>query len=216
MNLNTIFSIFTPKDANFIAFLEELGSVVESSSALLEQLFFAKTEEERKEIAKKIKAEELKGDQVSGIIFKQLNETFITPFDREDIHALADIMDDIIDTIDSVAQKVQMYVPKNIPNHALQMSSVVKEAGVEVAQAASDLRSLKKTTSEVRRHCRAIKKLEEKVDALYKEAIVNLFNEEKDTIELIKNKEIIHGLEKAANRMNSARKVLKTIVVKYS
>ncbi|MDL2243545.1 DUF47 family protein [Bacteroidales bacterium OttesenSCG-928-J19] len=96
MKLNTILSIFSPKDTKFFPLLNETATVLEQAASLLFELFSTQDKDRAIELCRLIKVEETKGDKVTGKISKALNDTFITPFDREDIDALADNLDDAI------------------------------------------------------------------------------------------------------------------------
>ncbi len=216
MKLNTLFSIFSPKDTTFLPLLNESAAVLVKSSILQQELFSCKDESKRDELCKLIKVEELEGDKITGRILKALNETFITPFDREDINALTDEMDDIIDEINHTAQKVLLYSPEKLPECTLKLANIVHKGALEVQAAVKELAHLKKSVQQFRKHYREIKHLEEEADAVYESGIMQLFKEEKNTIELIKLKEIILELEKSANKINTVGKVLKTIFVKYA
>lgn len=216
MKINTLLSIFAPKDVKFFPLLEETASILVQSSHLLHELFSSADEERIMELCKLIKAEEVKGDKSTGSIFKALNDTFITPFDREDVHALADVMDDVIDVINRCAHKVQIYGPHRLPSCTAKLSTIVQAGAEEIQLAVCELSNIKKTDARLHAHCKEIKRLEEEADVVYETAIMNLFKEETSTIELIKLKEIIQELEKAANKINSTGKVIKTILVKYA
>jgi len=217
MKINTILSIFAPKDVKFFPLLEETAEILEKSAIYLQKLFSSDLQkEEIKELCRLIKTEETKGDKVTGQIFKRLNDTFITPFDREDIDALADSMDDAIDAINRSAQKVLLYSPESLPPSTSLLADTIKSSSIEVKEAVYELSNLKKTDQRIREHAREIKKMEEKADALYEEAIMNLFKTETRPVELIKLKEIIQELEKSANKINNVGKVLKTIIIKFA
>lgn len=216
MKINSILSVFAPKDVKFLPMLRETTEIMVQSAVLLQDLFTFSEKEQRHELCKLIKAEELNGDRITNKIFKSLNETFITPFDREDIDSLADCMDDVIDVINRVAQKMILYSPENLPQCTIQLTEIIHKGVLEVRDAVADLDRLKKTDTGFKQHYRTIKKLEEDADAVYEHGIRDLFKEETNTIELIKIKEIIQELEKAANKVNNTGKVLKTIYVKYA
>ncbi len=216
MRINTLFSIFTPKDTKFLPLLDELASILNNAASIMEQIFQVSDKTVQKEYCLAVKAEELKGDNVSGEIFKALNKTFITPFDREDIHSLADAMDDVIDAMNRVAQKILIYTPKTLlTEHTWRLAAIVKKGAVALQNAVKDLSNLSKT-NHIRLDCKEIKRLEEEADMIYEEAIVFLFNNEANASELIKLKEIVQELEKAADKLDTAGKVLSTILVKYS
>lgn len=216
MKINNILSIFAPKDVKFFPLLNETADVLDQAAVLLVKLFSSENKEQRIEICRRIKEEEVKGDKVTGRIFKALNETFITPFDREDISALADNMDDAIDAINRSAHKVLLYSPEILTPSTLLLAEIIRKGATEVQSAVNELSNVKKSDQLVRKHAKEIKNLEEQADVIYEKGITNLFGSEIRTIELIKLKEIIQELEKSANKINNVGKILKTIIVKYS
>ncbi|MDR3260762.1 MAG: DUF47 family protein [Tannerella sp.] len=211
-----ILNIFAPKDPRFFPLLNETARILDQSATLLLELFSSTDKMQQKGLCGLIKTEEVKGDKVTGLIFKALNNTFITPFDREDISALADEMDDSIDAINRSAQKVLLYAPETLPNSTVLLSEVIKLGTIEILAAIDKLSNFKKFNKHVRAHTKEIKRLEEKADVIYEEGIYTLFQNETNTRELIKQKEIIQELEKSANKINNVGKILKTIVVKYA
>jgi predicted phosphate transport protein (TIGR00153 family) len=216
MKFNTILTVFAPKETKFFPLLKETAVILDDSATLLLELFSSSDKSSRKGLCAQIKAEEVKGDRATGLIFKALNNTFITPFDREDISALTDELDDAIDAINRSAQKVLLYSPESLPDSTVQLSEIIKLGAIELLGAIDKLANFKKFHKHVRAHTKEIKRLEEKADVIYEVGISSLFKEETNTLELIKLKEIIQELEKSANKINSVGKTLKTIVVKYA
>ena len=216
MKINSILSVFAPKDVKFFPLLRETASIMVHASELLQELFSCDDIEQKKELCKRIKEEELKGDKVTGKILKALNETFITPFDREDINALADEMDDVIDGINRTSQKVLLYSPESLPECTLRLVEIIRKGSLEIQAAINELAHIKKSDEHFRRHYKEMKHLEEDADALYEAGIMNLFKEEKNTIELIKIKEIIQDLEKTTDKIDNTGKVFKAIFIKYA
>ncbi|MDR0506454.1 MAG: DUF47 family protein [Dysgonamonadaceae bacterium] len=216
MKINNILSVFSPRDVKFFPLLNETAEVLDRAAVLLLELFSSNDKEKRKDLCKRIKEEEIKGDKITGRIFKALNETFITPFDREDISELADQMDDSIDAINRSAQKVLLYSPEILPAATSQLADIINKGATEVRAAVLELTNLKRSDQCVRKHAKEIKNLEEQADIIYEKGIIDLFKAEMRTIELIKLKEIIQELEKSANKINNVGKVLKTIIVKYA
>ncbi|MDR1454465.1 MAG: DUF47 family protein [Tannerella sp.] len=216
MKLNTILTIFAPKDPRFFPLLKDTAVILDQAATRLLQLFSSPDKSLWKGLCVDIKSEEVKGDRATGLIFKELNNTFITPFDREDISALADEMDDVIDAINRSAQKVLLYSPEVLPETTVLLAEIIKLGTAEILEAVDKLSNFKKCHNHVRAHAKEIKRLEEKADVVYEEGISRLFREETSPTELIKQKEIIQELEKSANRINNVGKTLKTIVVKYA
>ncbi|MDR2138558.1 MAG: DUF47 family protein [Tannerella sp.] len=215
MKLNTILHVFVPKDPHFFPLLKDTAVILDRAATLLVKLF-SSPHSLWKSLCMDIKSEEVKGDRSTGLIFKELNRTFITPFDREDISTLADEMDDVIDAVNRSAQKVLLYSPEALPETTVLLTEIIKLGSVEILGAVDKLSNFKKYHNHVRAHTREIKRLEEKADVIYEEGISRLFKEETSPMELIKLKEIIQELEKSANRINNVGKTLKTIVVKYA
>ena len=216
MSINNILSVFTPKDVKFFPLLEELSVVMVTVGSQLHDLIAFTEKEQRPEMCKQIKHQETTGDVISACILKELNNTFITPFDREDIIALADKIEEVIDIINRVAQKILLYTPNHFTPYAVKMTELIHSGTLEIQGAVLGLSHLKKSDSAFREHYKEIKKLEEKADNVYEEGIMDLFRNETNIVELVKLKEIIQELEKAANRINSTGKVLKVIFVKYA
>jgi predicted phosphate transport protein (TIGR00153 family) len=217
MKFNSILSIFAPKDGKFFPLLEETADILDKSATLLEELFSSDNYNDKvKDLCKAIKSEETKGDKVTGLIYKELNDTFLTPFDREDISALADEMDDVIDVINRAAQKVMLFSPETLPPATMQLAQIIKKGATEIQSAVHKLNKVKKSGEQVNAHVKKIKALEEEADGIYEKGTSGLFKSEMRTLELMKLKEIIQELEKSANKVNNVGKVLKTIIVKYA
>ena len=209
-------SIFAPKDGKFFPLLIDTAVIADKSAELLIELFASTDPERMNELSRLIKMEETKGDEVTVKIFSELNDTFITPFDREDITALTDGMDDVTDVINRVAQKLILFSPETLPPAILEMADVIKKGTIELRSAVNELPVLKKSDKQLKVYTKEIKQIEEEADRIYEKGTSSLFKSDIRTVELIKLKEIIQELEKVANKINSVGKVLKTIVVKYA
>jgi predicted phosphate transport protein (TIGR00153 family) len=216
MKINNILSVFAPKDARFFPLLNDTAVILDQAAVFLTELFSSEGQTRRVELCKLIKAEETKGDKVTGRIFKELNDTFITPFDREDISSLADQLDDAIDAINRSAQKVLLFSPETLPLPTIQLAEIIKKGTSELKLAISELSNLRKSDKLIRAHTKEIKRLEEEADGIYESGTSGLFKSDIKTVELIKLKEIIQELEKSVNKINSVGKILKTIIVKYA
>jgi predicted phosphate transport protein (TIGR00153 family) len=216
MNINNLFSFFAPKNDDFFPLLTETAFLAVKSSELLQELFNTTDELRKAELIKEIKAYEVLGDKVTGKIFKKLQSSFITPFDREDIHEVADGLEDIIDAINRCSQKIFLYSPQNIPECTIKQSDIIHKEALELEGAVNNLRNLKKNDQPIRAHCKAIKKLEEEADTEYQNAIISIFNSNMSTIEIVKIKEIIQELEKTANTIYACAKNIKILLVKYA
>jgi uncharacterized protein len=160
--------------------------------------------------AAKIKDLEHKGDELTHRVIEELNKTFITPIDREDIHDLSKALDDILDLIDATAGRIvlfQIREPiKELPEMARVLLSQVREIRAAVAKLQDN--------DHVIERCIEINRLENDADRLFQSAIGYLFQEVKDPIDVIKRKEIIETLETATDMAEDVANVLETIMVK--
>jgi predicted phosphate transport protein (TIGR00153 family) len=166
--------------------------------------------------AKKIKAYEKKGDNTLIKIFDELNSTFITPFDREDIHDLANQLDDVMDYINSVAKKIVLYRPKVIPESASELARLIDRASDIVLIAVTNLSDIRNNAKNISKIINELHDIENSADEVYEEFLTDLFANEKDSIEVIKLREIMQELEKATDAAEDVGKIIKTIIVKYA
>jgi uncharacterized protein Yka (UPF0111/DUF47 family) len=208
-----------PKEDKFFLLLNELSEVVVSTSNLIFECVQAQNYEESIAYYRKIKEQELLADSVQNRIFKELNVSFITPFDREDINQLASTMDDIIDTMNSCAKRIVLYHPKKMPECATSLALFIRESSEFLSLAIGELRSYKsnpRNQIKIKKYCEKLSSVEKKSDDVYERFIIDLFENEDDAIELIKLKEIIHELERATDSAKYVGKIIKTILIKYS
>lgn len=213
---NSFFSKFTPKEPKFFPILKEMSVVMIAASDLMIEFISNYSHEAAADYYKKIKEQEKKGDALSNRIFDELNRTFITPFDREDINQLATRMDDVTDYINSCAKRMLLYNPSRMPESALALAELIKEASVCISKAVDELDVLKKDAQRIIEYCKDLHDLENKADDVYENFIIDLFEQEKNGIELIKLKEIMFELEKATDVAEYVGKIIKTIIVKYA
>lgn len=213
---NNLFEKFVPKEKKFFPVLSQMADAILKGSELMKACVQAKDHNEVVEIYKKIKQQELRGDSLQNQIFEELNNTFITPFDREDINALSSRLDDVIDHINSCAKRIMLYNPKMMPNSAKLLTELVYESAQYLVQAINELDTLKKKPDTIREYCKHLHEIENKADDVYEHFLIDLFENEKDAIEVIKLKDILHELEKATDTQEAVGKIIKTIIVKYS
>lgn len=159
----------------------------------------------------KIKDIEHKGDDITHAVFIKLNQTFITPFDREDIHRLASSLDDVLDYVNSAADRLLMYKILEVPAAAATLAGIVVRQADELGKAVA---VLEKNYKQVLEHCVEVNRLENEADTVSRGALAKIFEEEKDPIQLIKIKELIEVLETATDKAEDAANVLETVVLK--
>lgn len=215
MEINKIFMLLVPKDRKFFVLFEQAADNLVKTAVLLNKMLMISDEGQREIAIAEIKAYEKIGDDITHNIFEELNKTFITPFDREDIQGLTSSLDDVLDYINSSAQRIKLYKPKQISTEFIDMSDLIVQAAREIKTAIDCLHDLKNLTA-IKNACIRINDIENQADEIYYHTISLLFRNETDAIELIKIKEIIQTLEKATDMAEDVSDVLKTIVVKLA
>lgn len=191
--------------------LDDLASkAVETSEALVEYL----NDLGNLEKMEKIRQLESEGDEYTREIFAELNKTFITPLDREDMQRIASKIDDVIDFIDGIAARLYSYQIETPPAFTKDMIEQLSQATKEVQYMVSKLRRIKNPQDMIN-HCRNTSDIEHKVDDLYRDAIKELF-ESNDAIHIIKLKDIYEAIETASDRCVDVADVVEDIVLKYT
>ncbi len=155
---------------------------------------------------------EHRGDDLTHSAIEKLHKTFITPFDRDQIHDLISGLDDIIDLTDSAARRMMMYGVTEPTPELLEMARVLHHATLEVAKAVSGLRNLKHAEA-IKQSCIEINKLENDGDALRDAVVARLFREEKDAIVLIKWRELYEEVETAIDLCEDVADVIEGVVL---
>jgi predicted phosphate transport protein (TIGR00153 family) len=215
MNLKSLFSFMMPKNALFFDLFSEDTSNLVAQAKVFNQMFQLTDPEEIAKSIRQIRDFEQKGDDITHQIFMELSDNFITPFDREDIHALATSIDDIADFINGCATRIQLYNVKQFSKTMELMSEVLLKQVIEIDAAIHDMRSMK-NVQRVRESIVRINSLENHADDLFDESIARLFAEASDPLELIKTKEVLSSLETATDKCEDVANVLESILVKNS
>lgn len=213
---NSFFSRFAPKEPKFFPLLKQLSEVLVTSSAVLAESMQYSQAAERSAYYKRIKDLEREGDRLAHRIFDELGTTFITPFDREDIHDLASSMDDVIDGINDSAKRIAIYNPRPISESGKELSRQIQNGSTYICKAMDELETFRKNPTRLREYCSKLHEIENQSDDVYEFFITRLFEEEKDCIELIRIKEIMHELEHTTNAIEYVGKILKNLIVKYA
>jgi len=204
------------KETTFFPVLKEMSGVMLVASDLMVEFIKNYDHATAPGYFKRIKEEEKKGDVLSNLIFEELNKTFITPFDREDINRLASYMDDVTDSINSCAKRLVLYNPKKVPDQAVELANLIHDGAVCIGKAVDELEILKRTAKKINTYCDELHDIENKADDVYEHFVQDLFEQEADGIELVKIKEIVNELEKTTDVEENVGKIIKTIMVKYA
>jgi len=215
MKISNLFSFMVPKNALFFDLFSEDTANLLAQAKVFHHMFQLTDQEQISLCISQIRDFEQKGDDITHQIFMELSENFITPFDREDIHALTTSIDDIADYINGCATRIQLYNVKEFSKTMILMSEVLLKQVTEIDSAIKDLRNMK-NVQRVREAIIRINSLENQADDLFDESIARLFAEASDPLELIKTKEVLSSLETATDKCEDVANVLESILVKNS
>jgi uncharacterized protein len=198
-----------PREEKFYTDFLTLADHIVSAAGLLAEMLATETPDW--EVARQIQQIEHECDNVAHAIIQRLNRTFVTPIDREDIHALARSLDDVIDAIDAAATVIRRYRVAPVRYGARELATVIAQSSHQVRMAVDALERKKGV------HERAVEvnRLENEADRLHDEALRRLFEEERDPIAVIKWKEVLDFLEEATDRCEDVANVLEGVVVKH-
>jgi len=209
--MGQFFSWVKSNEKEILVTLDDLAKkAVEISEALVVMLSDLKNAECHKEIH----TLETQADSLVREIFSELNRTFITPLDREDMQRVASKIDDTIDHIDGISARLHSYKITTTPPYSLEIANELVKSTKEVELMTSKLRNIKNPSSMIE-HCRNTSAIEHKVDDLYSLAMTKLF-EGNDPIEIIKLKDIYESLETASDRCVDVADVVEDIDLKYT
>ena len=197
-----------PHDEKFFELFTEQAENIREAAQKLVDLF-----EDFRDVGKRvaeIKFIEHKGDQLTHGLMMKLNRTFITPFDREDIHALGSSLDDVLDLVDSVADRIVIYKVKAVSPGAKQLAHVILHATEIMVKAVSQLHK----PQNILEYCDQLTQLEKDADRIKGECIARLFEDSTEPIEVIKWKEIYEVLEATTDKCEDVADVLEAVVLK--
>jgi predicted phosphate transport protein (TIGR00153 family) len=214
MKVDSLLKVLLPReDKFFVYFSNDVSNLLEAAGVCKELMSNSISQGERVQKIRKIDELEHQGDVITHQILSDLGSSFITPFDREDIHTLATKLDDILDYIQEVATRIILYRVENISNEQEQLSIMIYESVDQLHKAIPSLRDLKNVES-IRECLVKIHSIENEADDLYERAIADLFDHCKDPIQLIKTKELLDSLETATDQCEDAANVIESIIVK--
>lgn len=204
-----------PKDKKFFPLFNQGTENLLKASKVLVELVNTTSAEKRKELTKEIEHLEHTGDNITHMIFNELSRNFITPFDREDMHALASAIDDILDFIHGSAKRLDLYKITDNPDSITMLADCILKGSLELNTAVKNLENMKNVNI-IKEACVKINSLENHADDVFNMGIARLFDEEKDPIQIIKLKEILSALETATDKCEDAANTVQTILVKYA
>ncbi len=201
----------TPRQNSFYGMFATSGRNLMEGAGLLKEMLGADLSG-RKEIAERMRKCEHAGDEATHAIMRELNETFVTPFDREDIYRLASSLDDVMDYMEAAVDLVVLYNIEELPPEVADQVEVLERAAELTAEAMPRLRSMK----DLSEFWIELNRLENQADQVYRRILAKLFSGAYDALTVLKLKEVVDQLEAAADAFEHVANTVETIAVKES
>jgi len=215
MALNNLFTKDKREKHFFPTYLQQ-AETAQVAAKYLKELVKSEDPEERRLLSRMIKKQESTGDELLREFYFELNEAFVTPFDREDMNALAMDMDKFLDFINHSAKTILMYNPKRIDKQIKEIIDNIHEDASTMIEIFSLLDDLGKNHQQISDLCQKVTLIEHAVDDIYGDYISYLFANEKDEIELLKYKEIAQVIEDTTDRAKEVTSTVKSLIIKES
>lgn len=200
----------TPRDNAFYAMFAEAGRNVAAAVDTLGEL--RDPNANREAIAKQLRDREHANDSVTHRIIRQLNTSFVTPFDREDIHRLASALDDVVDAVEGAADFVVLADVGKLPPLMIEQIELLQRSAQETAQAMSRLKTLR----DLEPYWIEVNRLENESDRVYRKLLSKLFSGDYDALTMVKLREVADGFEDAADNLERVANAVESIAVKES
>jgi hypothetical protein len=200
----------TPRDSAFYDMFTEAGRNVAESVDVLSGLLDPNAN--REAIAKSLREREHAGDAVTHRILRQLNTSFVTPFDREDIYRLASALDDVVDAVEGAADFIVLADVGRLPPLMQEQIQLLQRSANETAEAMSRLKTLR----DLEPYWIEVNRLENEADRVYRKLLSKLFSGDYDALTMVKLREVADGLEDAADALEHVAHAVETIAVKES
>ena len=214
MSLNSFFQFFVPKETKFYPLYQQQAAYIDKAATLLRQMLVETDLDQLEALRKHIKSCETEGDQVLRDFYSQLFATVLTPFDRDDVHELAEMMDTFLDRIDDSANIILTRRFLAVDEDLTTMADNIMFAAENLSTIITDMPKMLDNRKEITRLCQEIKTLENESDVLYGSYISKLFNNGYSLTEIIKRKDLVQVLENTTNSVKYISDKVRSIVSK--
>lgn len=214
MSINNIFQFLVPKDKKFFPLFEQASASLVLLAETLHELVNT-PKAEREEYFAKIEELEALIEEITHKTHLELSRNFITPFDREDIHALVKAIDNVADYMHGAASRMRLYQVEKITKSIRKLTEINLESCQLINTGIKQLRDMKDHKA-IKDTCKKINKLESKADSVFDKAVADIFENETDVKNIIKYKEVLSALESASDKCKSVSNVMEQISVKHS
>ena len=201
---------FRPVDATFYDLFTQSAQQLVTGAALLAEMLSEGSD--RQSIADRMKEEEHRADEATHAIIRRVNQTFVTPFDREDIYGLASGLDDVMDFMEEAVDLVLLYEVGDLPQELAEQVEVIQRCAELTAETMPRLKTMK----ELEEFSIEVNRLENAGDRSYRRILAQLFSGKYDALEVLKLKDVVDSLEDAIDAFETVANIVEQIAVKES
>ncbi|MCL2097174.1 MAG: DUF47 family protein [Bacteroidales bacterium] len=216
MKIDNFLQLFVVKERKFFPLFKQQGEYLLTAAKLLAEQVREPDVEKQKLLYREIKIVETKGDTIAATIYDEINRSFVTPFERDDIQSLTSNADSFLDIINGTGKKIVMYQPCPITQHMVQIADFAVEAAQILCDILSNLETIRKNTQKVLEQCRRIKVIEHECDDLYELSVVHILSLVEKAMPLLKQKEIVTNLEELTDCAHDVGNIIRRIIVKFA
>ena len=213
MWIDRIVRFLLPRQGHFFALLEELADRIEATAKVFADLRTAAGRDQIEAVAARLKPIETEADSVCQRLYEEIDRTFVTPIDREDLARLAKVLDNVVDAMEHTSAFASLYRFDTLTDPMRELVRITAAAAAEVARAARLLRKFADPDS-VKEPTLAVHSLENEADAIYRAAIAALFADGVPPVELVRQKDMLFSLEEGVDQCEDAMDAIRSVVVK--
>jgi predicted phosphate transport protein (TIGR00153 family) len=213
MIIDRMVRFILPRQDLFFGLLEEIAGRITASAEVFGELVDAKGHDKFVDIAKRLKPIETEADKICHKVYDELDRTFVTPIDREDLAHLTKALDDVVDGMEHAAAFADLFRFEVLTDPMRQMVKITVQATAELTRAVGNLRRLSDVES-IRLQTVAVHTLENEADSVYRAAVEHLFMNGADAKELVRQKDMLFNLEAGVDQCEDAMDVIRSVIVK--
>lgn len=213
MWLQRVIHWILPEEARFFDYVDDAANASHRCAILLNDLLKAGTREQRQMLVERIRDAEHDGDKAMKDMADALDQTFVTPIDREDLYTLTNKIETVSDVISATANYIAVHQMDTIPDGSREIGELIVKSAETFRDAARGLRDHRQA-DKIRAACQALHYLEHEADVIFRMRLADLFAREKDAIQLIKHKEFLEGLENAVDHCAAVGNALQAVLIK--
>jgi uncharacterized protein Yka (UPF0111/DUF47 family) len=202
-----------PRENRFLVYLDSMAKNVAAAAEIYFEIRGAKSRDDFCRISEALRRKEHETDELAHLLFEELDKTFVTPIDREDLHALASALDEVMDYIDRCAAQIVLYKLEQLTPAMQEQVRITRDAAQVIAQCVALLQNIHKAEG-IKLHIIHVNSLENEGDKVYRRALGQLFESKIDAIELFREKEILDAMEETIDACEDVMDLIRSVVAK--